>query len=103
MTMDNNRIDSPSKANQYQDKVVQAFFESLALTLEGILHSAEALEPTLSTLAERRDLVKAIACVHFQKVNEKAIETEKFQQSELDEFRNLRSEFFRVWKSFYKP
>ena len=98
MTTDNNRIDSPSKANQYQDIFVQAFFEGVSKTLESILHSPDAVDATLSTLEARRNRVILIFDESFQNVvNEK-----NFEQSELKKFRDLQKEFLWVWKSTSK-
>ena len=91
--------DKMTKTNENSEIVVQAFFESLALTLEGILDSAEALVPTLSTLAERRLQAIEIAHASFQSVEKKR----QFQDSNLKEFNDLRREFLRVWKSISEP
>lgn len=98
MTMDNNHTDSPSTTNQYQDKVLQAFFESLSKTLELILHSPEAMEATLSTFVGRRNFVIENLHMFFQEVEE------NFQSdsTELKEFRGIQKEFLRVWKSMSK-
>ena len=99
MIMGNDHTDSPSKANQHQETVVRAFFESLSIGLEGILGSPEAMEATLSHIVKRRDLAMIIVCQSFRDVESK----KKFQQDELNEFRDLQNEFFRIWISLSKP
>lgn len=97
MTMNENQAISDSKTIS-QDKIVRGFFESLSIALEGILGSPEAMEATLSHIVKRRNLAMIIVCQSFRDVETKR----DFQGSDLNQFRVLQGEFFRIWNSLSK-
>ena len=99
VTRDNNRNDSPSRANLYQGKVIQALVASFSSTLFALLHSPEAMEAMTSSIPgsptkQHQNVVGMIALLAFEDTKDKA----EFYPHELKHFDKLRDQIFQRWE-----
>ena len=90
---DNNRNDSPSKASQYSEILVQAIAWSFSKILAILLHSPEAVAEY--PMAQRNDVVERIVRREFRNAGKKM----KLQESETQQLNYVRDRVLELWKS----